>query len=115
MQILSTPAAQFTLAGVAPRAERNGRRRGLAGRLAPGSVALVWLPAAMLVLAPAVPNALGRLRTRLSARDDGSVARAMSRMRALAMRDHSMAAVGRTCFAKSMPSGAPLASSSGRA
>ena len=37
MQILSRPATQFTLAGVAPRAERNGRRRGLS-KCRPGVV-----------------------------------------------------------------------------
>ena len=41
--------------------------------------------------------------------------RAISRIRPLAMRDHSMSAVGRTCFAKSMSSRATVASSSGRA
>ena len=41
--------------------------------------------------------------------------RAMSRTRALAIRDHSMSAVGRTWAAKSMSSLATVASSSGRA
>ena len=41
--------------------------------------------------------------------------RAISRIRPLLMRDHSMSAVGRTCFAKSMSSRATVASSSGRA
>ena len=44
-----------------------------------------------------------------------SVWRATSRMRSFLMRDHSMSAVGRTCFAKSMSSRATVASSSGRA
>ena len=41
--------------------------------------------------------------------------RAMSRTRALTIRDQYMAAVGRMCFAKSMSSLAMVASSSGRA